>query len=172
MIGGFPNDGNEDWVASTLRKEHRFVNKLHTLEPQNETGEGVGPLRNKSPPFQKKPTWPWLKTRCERLYWREAVKKEGRWGVERGKGLWLKIWGAKERREGQLHNFCLFSCSTVKEKWWWLRSEHSLHLWFIMPQLSVQVGVIMVLGFNRAEWPQLVLRSNIKINNDVYTAAF
>lgn len=61
----------------------------------------MGPLRNISLPFLKKPTWPRLKTRCERIYRKDAEKKKKereQRGEKRGKGLELKIWAVKQRR--------------------------------------------------------------------------
>lgn len=81
--------------------------------PLHETGEGMGPLRNKSPPFQKKPTWPWLKTRCVQLHWAERERKRGR--REGGRGCGWKY--GELRREGQLHNSRLFCCKRVKEQY-------------------------------------------------------
>ncbi len=101
-------------------------------------------------------------------------KREGDEGWRRGgKGLGLKIWGAKERRPvAQLLSLLLRD--SKRTICWSLDSwtESSLSLWFMKPQLSVQVRVIMVLSVNRANWPQLVLSSNIKTNSIAYTAGF
>lgn len=99
--------------------------------------------------------------------------REGDEGWREGKGLGLKIWGTKQRRPvAQLLSLLLQDSKRTicwsLDAW----TESSLSLWFIGPQLSVQVRVIMLLRVNRADWLQLVLSSNIKTNSAAYTAGF
>lgn len=75
--------------------------------------------------------------------------------------------GSQRERVAQL--LSLLSQDSKRTICWSLGSPS---LWFAVPQLSVQVRVIMVLGVNRADWLQLLLSSNIKTNSTANTAGF
>lgn len=102
----FPFKKNQDPNVITTKKG-RFVCKQAGFSRTflRLKLEGRGPFKNKSPPFQLKPTWPGLKTRCERFNWKEAEQRR-----RRGKGLMPEtFWGLKrtKSRLTTFGNFCL-----------------------------------------------------------------
>lgn len=165
MIVGFPSDGNENWVESTQRKEHQFVNKLHTPHRRMKLEREWGHWEIKA--LHSRRNQPGLDSKPDVSGYSEegAELRRRRWGLEKeGEGAQAENMG-NQGEKASCTTLVFFSCETVKEQYVGLlmaERKSSFCFWFIGPQLSVQVRIIMVLGVNRADWLWRVLHSSFK----------